>query len=94
MQEYIIKQNPKDNPVYPYSHTSYYIELLNGEFKDMRFSFNDIKILEEDNVKKIKFDYNLLYIPEGKIVDEAIENVVGEVLQDIIQRGNYELDTE
>ena len=90
MQEYSINQNPKESPLYPYARTDYYIELIGGKFAGLHFSFSDIKATEEN----ITFDYNLLYIPENVYLENEIEYVVGEVLQNLIERGYYEFDTK
>ena len=90
MQEYTIKSNPKESPIYPYSRTDYYIEIIAGDFLGLHFSFGEINIVDG----KIEFDYNLLHIPENVSLNNEIEMIVGEVLQDFIERGYYEFNTK
>jgi hypothetical protein len=90
MQEYIIKSNPKEAPIYPYARTEYYIELISGKFSGLHFSFGIIEIEGEN----ITYDYNLLYIPESIVIENEIQTVISEILQDFIKRGYYEFDTK
>jgi len=88
---YIIKPNPKNNPVYPYARTDYYFEIVDGDFTGIHFSFGEIDITIN---KEIVFDYNLLYIPEQVILTQELKELIGNILLEHIERGNYELDTK
>ena len=90
-QNYIIKSNPKNNPVYPYARTEYYFEIIDGDFAGIHFSFGEIDITAD---KEIVFDYNLLYIPEQVILTQELKDLIGNILLEHIERGNYELNTE
>lgn len=95
-----IKLNPKENPVYPYSQSDHYFELTDGKYAGIHFDFSKIEIIKDGPNKKINFSYNLLYVPEHiSIVTISgttiqLENIIGDILQQIIERGYYELNTE
>ena len=88
--KYEIKPNPGYSPIYKLSRPKHCVEIVDGVFAGLIFSFDRIKI-EEDS---INFNYNLLYIPDNVELDTHTEKFVGEILNDIIKRGYYELDTK
>jgi len=97
---YIIKPNPKETPIYPFAQSNYYIELTEGKYAGVHFDFIDLDIINQGKDTKINFKYNLLHIPEhisivtisGTTIE--LENIISDVLQNIIERGYYELDTK
>ena len=100
LSNYEIKSNPKDKPVYPYSQSDHYFELTEGRYAGVHFDFSKIEITQDGPGRKINFSYNLLYVPEhisivtisGTTIE--LENIIGDVLQQIIERGYYEFDTK
>ena len=92
LPEFKIIPNPKEKPIFPYANANFYIEIIDGEFAEVCFCFETIKVINE----VIYFDYNILWIPDEMEIEPELdfETIVGEILQDIIQRGNYELDTK
>jgi hypothetical protein len=90
LPKYEIKPNPSYSPIYKLSRPKHCIEILEGVFAGLIFSFDKIEI-ENENVS---FNYNLLYIPDNIELDTQTEKFVGEILTDIIKRGSYELNTK
>jgi hypothetical protein len=90
LPKYEIRPNPSYSPIYKLSRPKHCVEISEGVFAGLIFSFDKIQI-EEGN---INFTYNLLYIPDNIELDTQTEAFVGEILTDIIQRGNYEFNTE
>lgn len=92
---YNIKPNPREKPVYPYSYTDHYIEIVDGKFKGVHFSLGTFRIIGDEEDKKIIFDYNLLWLPdEMYIAEEELEKTIGEILQQLIELGHYEFNTK
>lgn len=81
---YIIKPNPKNNPVYFYSSADHYYEITDGEFIGLHFSFEEITVETDDTKQFINYDYNILYIPE--IVNVTIKR--NEDIQNLQDKDN------
>lgn len=89
MPTFVTKPNPKDNPTYPYARSETYFEITDGEFLGLHFNFGNIETINGN----INFDYNLLFIPEGIAINSGIERVIGDILQELIERGYYEFSS-
>jgi hypothetical protein len=83
--KYIIK-----TPVYKYAKSYYYIDILEGKYTGLQFNFSKIEVVDTN----VSFVYNLLRIPSDIEVNAELEQVVGDILNDIIERGYYEFDTK
>lgn len=86
MLNYAIKPNPKDVPIYPYANTDYYLEITEGKFTGLHFNFGEIEVVGKGENKKLYFDYNLLFIPEGISLSSEIEKTIADVLQHFLEQ--------
>lgn len=74
------------------SASDHFLTIEEGEFKDVSFSFGKIEFLGEDDDGQghVKFDYDLLQVPDSIILQESaetrerLENVIGEILHEIL----------
>ena len=84
--KYIIKTTP-----YEYANGYHWFEILDGNYKGVHFNFSKITV---DN-ETLDFQYNLLVVPAN--IDEndvELKELIGKILLENIERGNYELDTK
>ena len=74
------------------SKSDHFLTFEEGEFKGVSFSFGKIEFLGEDDEGQghVKFDYDLLLVPDSIILQEnaemkdRLENEIGEVLHEIL----------
>ena len=93
--KYTIKPNPQDRPVYPYAYTDHFLEITEGDLTGVQFNFILFHVTGDDNNKKLNFEYNLLFLPEGLTPDnEELEPVIGNILQQLIELGHYAFNTK
>lgn len=88
MPKFEIRKNPEENPLY--ENKDHYIEIVEGRFTGVHFTFGQIEFLGEDEEGNgnISFDYDLLFVPEHvNLLEEkqSIEADVAIVLQDILE---------
>ena len=83
LPKYIVK-----TPVYQYAKSYYWIEVLEGKYEGLQFNFSKIEVVDE----MLDFQYNLLSIPTNIEVDDELKQLIGEILIQIIERGQYELN--
>jgi hypothetical protein len=89
--KYIIKHNPTYTPIYQLSRPKHCFEVIDGEFSGLLFTFGKIEVVEAGNVQ---FKYDILNLPDDVELTSDVEQVVGKILNDIIERGYYEFDTK
>ena len=89
--KYIIKPNPTYTPIYKLSRPKHCFEIVEGDFSELLFTFGKINITEGGN---LEFKYDILYLPDKLELGDAVTEVVGIILTDLIERGNYEFDTK
>jgi hypothetical protein len=97
---YIIKKDA----IYHSIDVEHYIEILDGRYIGLQFNIEKFEIVNNIENKLLKFEYNLLVIPEQvtfntqmQITPEEklyLDQVIGHIIQDIIERGYYEFDTK
>jgi hypothetical protein len=89
--QYAIRPNPTYTPIYKLSRPKHCFEVIDGEFSGLLFTFGKIKVVDGG---MIQFKYDILNLPEDVELTSDVEQVVGKILNDIIERGYYEFDTE
>lgn len=90
MPKYEVRSNKGDERPYPYTTSDHFLEIMEGLFVGLHFSFGQIEFAGEDENGngKINFDYNLLYIPEHINLDESkpdVEQMIGTILQHVLE---------
>lgn len=68
-----------------------FIEITSGGFEGVHFNFGKIEFVgsDEEGSTSIKYDYNLLYIPENIIIDvdkPLLERELARILEDILEK--------
>ena len=93
------------------NHSTAPVRILEGTFKDFVYKYGEVKVgdFEDDKEVPLKFDYELIEVPESYEVDDEeaeqlqFEQLIGDVLYDIIvnsdtvkeaKYGNINNDTE
>ena len=70
--------------------TDNFIEITSGGFEGVHFNFGKIEFTGDDEEStSVKYDYNLLYIPENIIIDvdrPLLERELGRILEDILEK--------
>ena len=94
----MFKVEVRENTQYEDNSTTHYLEVVDGKYEGMHFTFGKIEFLGEDDEGngKIEFDYTLLNLPEPYSLDEErdeIEEVVSQVLRYILEQ-NTNKETE
>jgi len=86
LPKYIIKTTP-----YEYANGYHWFEILEGSYQGVHFNFSKISV--ENNL--LDFQYNLLAMPLNvNENDIELKELIGNILLEHIERGNYELDTK
>lgn len=62
------------------------IRILDEEFKDIAISLGRVSIdaSEEGNYATLKYEYDVIELPDGIEIDEKFETLVGDIVVDII----------
>lgn len=82
----------KENTLYKDVNTAeFYIEIENGNFVGVCFTFGQIEFVGEDEEGngKINFDYHLLYVPENINLEEQkkdLESDIGKILEIVLRQ--------
>lgn len=81
----------RENTQYKENESTHYLEVVEGKFEGMHFTFGKIEFVGEDDQGngQIQFDYDLLNLPDPYKLEESrdeIEHIVGEVLRTILER--------
>jgi hypothetical protein len=95
----MFKVEVRQNEIYKEDPASHYLEVSDGKFEGMHFTLGKIEFLGEDEEGngKIQFDYRLLFLPEQFKFEEEkeeIENLVGLVLNKILENSASQTPTE
>ena len=88
--KYIIKENPSYTPIYQLSRPKHCFEIVEGEFTGLIFSFGRMDV--KNNT--VEFNYDILNLPENIELNNNVEKIIGEILNNLIERGYYEFDTK
>lgn len=65
-----------------HSHNVNVIRVLEGEFKNVEYTYGSVAVQEQDGIAILKFEYNLI---AGEIKNiEAFKTLSGDILQDLI----------
>ena len=89
MSKFTVHENVQFKEV---SKSDHFLTIEEGEFKNVSFSFGKIEFLGEDDDGQghVKFDYDLLEVPDTIILQEnaetreRLEGVIGETLHQIL----------
>ena len=87
--------------------SDHYIAITEGKFKDIHFTFGELRFQgqDEEGNGRIAFNYDLLYHPEGVIMNDDLTNeleqeigaVLHEIMTEILEKEEHEVrdtDTE
>lgn len=97
----MFKVEVRENTQYQNEETSHYLEIVEGNFTGMHFTFGKIEFLGEDDEGNgnIQFDYRLLFLPEEYDYEdpsqkEQIEKTISLALEHILMKAAEEKVSE
>ncbi len=87
MHNFAVRENPNKDAGLP----DFFIEILEGEFKDLLFVFGKIQNIDENDESgeaHLTFEYDLHFVPEHITINDDIKTridvTVGNILQQIL----------
>ena len=87
MSNFMVRENPNKEQGLP----EFFIEITEGEFKDLLFVFGTIQNIDENEESQeshLTFDYDLHFVPENITINDEtktrIDVTVGDILHQIL----------
>jgi hypothetical protein len=63
----------------------YMVELTTGEYKGIIYTYGRVRLLEEEDVLRVQFEYDIHENPVGKIDPTEFRNHIGDILIDMLE---------
>jgi len=65
----------------------YKILLTDGKYKGIIYTYGRVRLLEEDNVLRVQFEYNIEDNPGGQVNAAEFRQHIGDILIDMLEEG-------